>query len=393
MKFRSIALAAATVALSLLVALILGEILLRAVGIQSSLVYMPNSMYGWGHTAGSEFVWRADDIVQNIRINSNGLRDIERAYAKPDQTYRVLALGDSFTEAFQVAAEQSFPKIIEKLLNRNNPGGFLNYEVINAGVAGYGTDNELLFFENEGYKYEPDLVLLALYIGNDIRNNWFPLENIDTGGFRKPYYVPSSDGLQLMSFPFVEHDSFVTRAKLFLNRNLVMYGFLREIRDRFRARTGGGGNGDRIPLDFGLFAPDYSQDWLTAWSVTAQLLRKLRQQVAARGAKLVVMLIPTHFQVDKPGWDRLADRPALHSRVWDFEKPNRLLVEQLEADGVDYIDLLPLLRTAAAADNAEFYLPADGHWTAEGHRVVAIHVAERLADFIKTPSHEQVSAN
>jgi hypothetical protein len=79
------------------------------------------------------------------------------------------------------------------------------HEVLNAGTSGYGMDNALLFLRHEGYRYNPDVVLLALYIGNDILNYWYLLENIDTGGFRKPYFTPGDTSLEINAFPFAEH--------------------------------------------------------------------------------------------------------------------------------------------------------------------------------------------
>lgn len=80
-------------------------------------------------------------------------------------------LGDSFTEAQQVPGERSFSELLEVGLSRAGPA-----EVINAGISGFGTDNALLFFEHEAYKYVPDLVVLAFCVCNDVRSNWYRLE-------------------------------------------------------------------------------------------------------------------------------------------------------------------------------------------------------------------------
>ena len=46
-----------------------------------------------------------------------------------------------------------------------------NWEIINTGVVGWGNDQEYLFLIDEGLRYEPDIVLLAFYTGNDMTDN------------------------------------------------------------------------------------------------------------------------------------------------------------------------------------------------------------------------------
>ncbi len=67
-------------------------------------------------------------------------------------------------------------------------------EVINAGCAGYGTDNELLFFQNEGYKYNPDITILCIFPWNDIRNNSNALEEIFFERSKFPHFEIGQNG-------------------------------------------------------------------------------------------------------------------------------------------------------------------------------------------------------
>src|SRR5688572_17412750 len=87
-----------------------------------------------------------------------------------------------------------------------------------------------------GQKYHPAAVLLSFYIGNDVRNNWYPLEERDSGGPRKPVFDLTADGLTLERYPFVEHGSLKSHVKIFLSRHVRLYAFARDLRDRFRAR-------------------------------------------------------------------------------------------------------------------------------------------------------------
>src|SRR5262249_24782497 len=102
-------------------------------------------------------------------FNSHGLRDYERTYAKPRDTFRILVLGDSCVEALQVALENTFPALLEKRLNENSASR--RFEVLNLGQSGFGTADEYMRYLNFGVNYTPDLVLLAFLTGNDFRNN------------------------------------------------------------------------------------------------------------------------------------------------------------------------------------------------------------------------------
>lgn len=87
-------------------------------------------------------------------------------YAKPEGVIRVIALGDSHTQGFEVHQGYTFSSIIEKYLEQK---GF-DAEVINTGVSGFSNAEELLLLENELVKFEPDYVVLGFY-GNDFRDN------------------------------------------------------------------------------------------------------------------------------------------------------------------------------------------------------------------------------
>ncbi len=108
-------------------------------------------------------VWGLD--TGDPQVNADGLRDRDFATAKPADTVRILALGDSVTYGFSLPAEETFAKRLEARLNED--GGSRRYEVLNLGVGGYNTLQELAQLERKGRKYDPDLVLVV-YTLNDV---------------------------------------------------------------------------------------------------------------------------------------------------------------------------------------------------------------------------------
>lgn len=97
-----------------------------------------------------------------VKINSKGLRDYEYSYAKPKDCYRILVLGDSITFGWGVPFAMTYPKLLEKELNKISDG--IKYEIINAGVGNYQLKDEVSFLKDEGLRYNPDMIILGYFI-------------------------------------------------------------------------------------------------------------------------------------------------------------------------------------------------------------------------------------
>jgi len=93
-----------------------------------------------------------------IRINSYGFRDYEYSLEKPANTYRIIALGDSHTFGAGVNLTDSYPKILEQLLNERNDSR--KYEVLNFGIPGANLVEKIELLKEKGVSFNPDLVIL-----------------------------------------------------------------------------------------------------------------------------------------------------------------------------------------------------------------------------------------
>jgi lysophospholipase L1-like esterase len=103
--------------------------------------------------------------VRDPLVNAEGLRDYEYEIPKPSNTIRILIVGDSITYGHSLPQASSFPKQLEELLRKDSDG--VRYEVMNFGVGGYNTLQELALYKLKGAKFEPDLVLIG-YALNDV---------------------------------------------------------------------------------------------------------------------------------------------------------------------------------------------------------------------------------
>lgn len=133
---------------------------------------LPNSSGHIHETAGDEtlpyeLIPGAEGIVAGVRvrINSYGLRDREFPVEKPSNMYRIVVLGDSWTFGSGVELKDTYGKQLEHLLNSSSLTN-MQYQVINAGVGGYNTVNEVRFFEKKLMGLRPDLVIVGYNIHN-----------------------------------------------------------------------------------------------------------------------------------------------------------------------------------------------------------------------------------
>lgn len=101
---------------------------------------------------------------ERLSFNSLGFRDDEVAIPKPEHTYRIVLLGDSETMSYLLPQDEKLDNHLENILNV--PDAKMHYEVINTGVEGYGTLQELEVLRTKVLRLEPDLVILN-YCLND----------------------------------------------------------------------------------------------------------------------------------------------------------------------------------------------------------------------------------
>ena len=121
---------------SLVIGLGLAEAGLRLAGIDHAFPWTFDRHVGLTLRAGSVGIYR-DEGEAHFRINSQGLRDGEHAIPKPPGVLRIAVLGDSFTEALQVAAENAFWAVLERRLAASPGLDGRAVETRNFGVSGY----------------------------------------------------------------------------------------------------------------------------------------------------------------------------------------------------------------------------------------------------------------
>src|SRR5258705_13505 len=158
-----------------LVGIIVAELALRLVGYSFPEFYVADVARGYALRPNVQG-WYRKEGESFVRINSDGFHDREHSKAKPPHTIRVAVVGDSFAESLQVPIDATFWAIMEARLKECAPQAH-SVEVLNFGVSGYGTAQELITLRERVWNYSPDIVLLAITTNNDITDNARLLES------------------------------------------------------------------------------------------------------------------------------------------------------------------------------------------------------------------------
>lgn len=277
---------------------------LRAGKSEQSLTYRHDRELGWAPIPGSS------STVTNTRTfrtqhNRLGFRDIE---FERDARPVLLFIGDSFVWGVDAEADERFTDLLRERI----PG----YRTVNAGVAGYGTDQEYLWLQRIWPVVRPELVVLMFCTDNDRVDN---RTNIRYDGYRKPNFAPSSAGEPGFIGQPVPYS-----LQVYIREN-------RLVRHSWLART----------AVAAYVEARYPRQWVP--DPTEQLIDRIRDFVQGRGGRLVVGL----------------------------QTSDDKLMQHLSAKGVPFVAF-----DGAEAYSPDF----GSHWTPEGHRAVAERLFSFLSD-------------
>ena len=170
----------------------LAEIALRVAGYSYPEFYSLDQSRGYALRPRAEGWYRKEGEAY-VRINSDGLRDQEHSLTKPGDTIRIAVIGDSYPEALPVSLEEAFWWVMGKRLQECGAFPGKKIEVLNFGVSGYGTAQELLTLREQVWKYSPDIVMLAVTTNNDITDSVRALKKTE----EIPYFIYRNNQLTL----------------------------------------------------------------------------------------------------------------------------------------------------------------------------------------------------
>jgi hypothetical protein len=314
-------------------------------GSKEAQVFVHDPLLGWRFRPLANDWHQLLDFRVEYHINSKGLRDREFAYDKQAGTFRILMLGDSVVEGYGVAQQDTFSKQLETSLLNEGQG----VEVINAGVRGYDTAQQILFFEREGAKYQPDLTLMTFGLNAVNSQDRF---GMGARIYFKPHFVLEGGQLLLKGVPvpvWQDPPRWIRPVAQRLSP-LVTYQLFRY---HVTARQ------NRAPA----VTPsrpkvDDHDSWAAAWAIEQALLERFKDSVARAGGRLAIVMddSKTRSPADLSKWS------ALENYCVSKEIP--------------YVRLYatPQFHNVTESVNLVY----DPHWNNRGHHLAAVAIREFL---------------
>ena len=377
---RNCVINSALCSISLVISLIIAELILRmiiSIGFWSGFAISHSTSRTWLDTQAEYELHPSSDSEKTSRclITLKVGEILEHQIQKPDGVFRILVLGDSYMEAYTVEFEQSFAYRLQ--LNAKNAG--YDVEVINMGVGGYGTLQEYLVFEQFGKQYSPDLVLLAFYTMNDLRDNSLELSNLDTHPHldsKQPdqWQIIPAD-FELIQQRFLEAEKrYKTKASNW-TRQSALYQLIKRIRSQPKQTKYEILGSNAIGVSHCQDQPAYSRAWIT----TERILTRLKNQVEKIGSELIVFTVPAIMEVDP---DHMLQALSFTTNPEMFcleQAPGNLHLSQILSKlDVELIDLLPDFRKNFREHDVQLFPLDDGHWNAAGHALAAQRILSEL---------------
>jgi hypothetical protein len=326
--------------------------------------------------------------------------DREYVAVKPKNTFRVAVLGDSFAEALQVPATETFWSVLGTELNRCPSLSGQRVEVLNFGVSSYGTAQELIMLRDRVWAFSPDVVLLAFAPVNDVRNNLRALEQDEL----RPYFV-LQNGTLVPDMSFRNSPRFRQKQTL-VNRTiyrLINYSRLLQlvngIRDDIVTRRAAQNqigipgsnqvgqpvqektaNTTEIGVDDKAYTEPTTPAWKEAWQVTEALLSQMNREVKEHHAGFLVVVLTSGPQVTPD----LQARNAFMARLKtsDLFYPDWRIQTVADREHFDVFSLGPIFAKYAAEHQIALHgfgaFLNLGHWNRDGHRLAGETISERL---------------
>jgi hypothetical protein len=394
----------------LLFGCIVAEVALRVIGYSYPIFYKTDPERGYAAIPNTEG-WYWVENKSYVRINSAGFRDREHQLAKPADTVRIAVIGDSFAEARNVSVDDAFWSVIEKRLQGSSALAGKKIEVLNFGVGGYGTVEELLTLRQRVWDYSPDVVLLAVCVYNDITDNYEPFKR----AAELPYFKLEGGSLVyddhfLQSPKYLWHDSALFRAWVAVHNRSRLIQLLHHAQFGLRTRlqalkeekrlaeaqkalenakatqasAPAAAIADVVGIQNMVYREPEDKDWNEAWRLTEALITQMGDEVTQHGARFMVATITSDIQV----YPDPAVRQAMMKQVGvtDLFYPDRRLQTLANARGIAFLDLADPMQTAADRDTVFFHgfgkEVGNGHWNEAGHKFAGELMAGKLEDIL-----------
>lgn len=315
-------------------------------------------------------------VEHRISVNASGLREREIEPRKRPGRKRILIMGDSVAYGTGIDVGDRFSDLLNEAL--------VDAEVINAGVPGWGNDQELLYFEASGLALDPEVVILCLTMANDIVNNMLP--HLFLGTTPKPRFVVAGDSLRLVThsppepvppIPLWRRLARRSRLAVFVKRRIdrIVYASLEPEATKRIPPGFHKGQFERNRSHWSAYRAVYDRELENAWQVTEHLIDRFHRLCKAKDIEFIVFGFPARIEVDTVWRAELERRTGVSDELLDFKRPYARLADFCHQKGIDLF--YPVDQFVTGQQRHQLYF-RDGHPNQNGHALAALVLIDKL---------------
>lgn len=350
-------------------------------------------------------------VELTLTTDARGFRNAEAL-----ETCDIVAVGDSFTEGSRVSDEDRWPLLMAEELDRS---------VYNLGISGGSAGEYLNNFVAHGVDRDPDVLIVMLYEGNDLRMGDPGVapakpkrkraaappseEKVETE--RRRATLEEQRKRRAEARPPIRHIFKTSPIVIALERAFI--ALLGPVNADGRLQDPRGilswmpvpitADGETVHYAFKpkrlarLYCAREPYEYGTGWKRNLRMLRLIQKVCAEQDVRLILTYAPTKPRVIMPlirdDVDPAQVRDFVALETDDLPPAEEFFAEMYERldvkedvvrdfcadEGIEFVSVTDALR-AAMRDGEPIYYTYDQHWTKYGHEVVADVMAAYLRD-------------
>ncbi len=323
-------------------------------------------------------------------INGNnqfGFNDRDYPLQKDQNKFRLLVVSDSFNWAG--GKEGNYTALLEKKFEHYYAQN--QVDVINVGYPGTHTGEQLAMLKKYGLQYNPDLVVLGFFAGNDFRDANPERKRIIVNGIYID--IDKKDELIIFGYPIIGK----SRLLMFLQQKYKIYQELQKAKQdsaQFFSNSllaslnlasapiierekspGILSNKAFLQVEKSRLKFCKIKDLLEGKrddniNYIFQSISEMQKLLKSRNIKLIVAIYPDEYQVNDELLNEIfTEYDDLKRESYNVTCQQEILRKYLEANEIPYIDMLDRFR--AEQNTYPLYLLREPHWNSAGNKLAA----------------------
>ena len=342
--------------------------------------------FGWTTIPNqTHCIWTDKGVHGTATHNNKGLRmNHDILVGKSQDKKRIALFGDSFAYGYGNDQNDTLSFYLQQMFGDD-------WELLNFGASGYGTDNVYMRYTKEGRLYHPDVVVFLTY-SNDPGNILFT----EYQGYAKPIFKVNSKGNLITAenqkfgvHPLQPRTRYLEST--ILERHSHLYIFLQNALGKIGYKLSVILKGKTYKIDPSIrlshpLGPEDSSVWLImknytnltdyALTIHFKILDRLVQEVKNDNATFVLANVPGLYLFnDREDMESFLAEFDLHYDDVDFTKPDKLHADYAKSRDVLFVPFYEKFKANQTAYIPKFYT---GHYNGEGNQKMAEILYEKI---------------